>query len=802
MKNKRKKTFRSLWGRIFPVTLLLIATSLSLCAQTNRVNTAIDWLPRERLVTDAELFRLLDFTLPELQGVKTLLQQGDSSKALQSLGEYFLKRTKPRYFFQPAEAPQRVQHFATVYPEAAQDIRHRADAFIKIYGADVTWRQPGRDLLGRAHTPNTIRFLARQARAKDIALSYWLSGDKHYREFLLAQIRDFVKDYQNGETESGRNDVFERFYAGHRTRNWLFADYLLTTADPADWQTRILMVKVFLLHGARLIDDCINFHWGNHQLHGLAGLYEMSLMYPEFAVMRYWNEEALRVIMLHITREIKPDGFQFERASHYFKLDILNYLRVYQISKNNQKALPPLYVERFHKMFDAIVALAKPNLRLPVLQDAQDVYTEQSANTTDTNQSTESNDAAELADPDEADFMSMGAAVFNQPVYKFFGKQQFPADFYWFFDANILDAYAQMPTQEPQIGSVALDSSAYYVMRSGWDKDALYLIVDGGLAKYKPDHTHGGVLGVIAHAYGEEILPNYRVRYSDPSYRTMKNSLVKNVALVDHVLQGQMWISNHARTGFGIWRHLPRPTVQEWLTGHNFDYFSASHNAYDTLGVRYHREIIFFKPLGWLVVDRFSADELHTYQQIWQGRYEIDDQYNRAKSLGQQAQIHILQADPSRMEVTTRQNFRTNSIQFEKRGQKSYAFLTLLLPLPAESQTSPDIRLFERENYQQVVSFVGAQRHSVYYKKTASLKLDEISTDAVMVAASYDNNALYAVLMHNGKSLILEDLEIQSDTPLSIEARKVGDKWQLQLLKGTAKEVRLNGKAVVLPTKN
>ena len=801
MRCRQKINSQWLWGKIFPVTLLVMVAGLSLGAQTGRVDAAVDWVPRERLVTDAELFRLVDFTLPGLQNVQTLLQQGDSSKALQQLGEYFSKRTAPRYFFQPAEVPQRVKQFAAVYPAAVDDVRRRADAFIKIYGADVTWRQPGRDLLGRAHTPNTIRFLARQARAKDIALSYWLSGDSRYREFLLAQIRDFVKDYQNGETESGRNDVFERFYAGHRTRNWLFADYLLAAADPADWQTRILMVKVFLLHGARLIDDCINFHWGNHQLHGLAGLYEMSLMYPEFAVMRYWNQEALRVIMLHISREIKPDGFQFERASHYFKLDIINYLRIYQISKINQKALPPLYVERFHKMFDAIVALAKPNLRLPVLQDAQDVYSDQST-TTDTEQSTESNDAAELADPDEADFMSMGAAVFNQPVYKFFGKQQFPADFYWFFDANILDAYAQMPTQEPQIGSVALDSSGYYVMRSGWDKNALYLIVDGGLAKYKPDHTHGGVLGVIAHAYGEEVLPNYRVRYSDPSYRTMKNSLVKNVALVDNVLQGQVWISNHARTGFGIWRHLPRPTVHEWLTGKNFDYFSASHNAYDTLGVRYQREIIFFKPLGWLVVDHFASDELHTYQQIWQGRYEFDDQYNRAKLLGQPVQFHILQADPSRMEVATRRNFRTNSIQFEKHGQKDYTFLTWLLPVPAESQTAPDIRLFERENYRQVVSFVGAQRHSVYYKKTAHLTLDEISTDAAVVAASYTDNALYAVLMHNGKSLSLEDLEIQSETPISIEARKVNGDWQLQLLKGTATEVRLNGKTMVLQTKN
>ena len=35
-------------------------------------------------------------------------------------------------------------------------------------------------------------------------------------------------------------------------------------------------------------------------------------------------------------------------------------------------------------------------------------------------------------------------------------------------------------------------------MRTGWNKNDLYMVIDGGLAKYKPDHTHGGILGVAA----------------------------------------------------------------------------------------------------------------------------------------------------------------------------------------------------------------------------------------------------------------------------------------------------------------
>ncbi len=786
-------------GNGYAILLLIsMLTALSF-AQSNRADPAIDRLPRNRLVSNAELFALLDFSAPGLAAVQTALQHHDTTLALQKLGAYFLKRTKPTYFFDPQRVTERVSAFAKTYPEAARQVCQRADAFMKIYGADVIWKQPGTDQLGRAHTPNTIRFLARQARARDIALSYWLSGETRYREFLLAQIRDFVQDYQNGETESGRNDVFERFYAGHRTRNWLFADHLLRNADASDWQTRVLMLKVFLMHGARLIDACINFHWGNHQLHGLAGLYEMSLMYPELPVMHYWNREALRVIMEHISREIKPDGFQFERASHYFKLDIINYFRTYRISQLNNVTLPPLFEQRFHKMFDAIVALAKPDLRLPVLQDAQAIYGEQRVAAGDSAGIAENNDAAELADPGEADFMSLGAALFRNPVYKFFGAQQFPADFYWFFDENIVLDYPKIPNQQPAIGSVALDSSRYYVMRSGWDKDALYLIIDGGLAKYKPDHTHGGVLGVIAHAFGEELLPTYRVRYSDPSYRTMKNSRVKNVAIVDNVLQGQEWISNHARTGFGIWRRLPRPTVHDWFSGQRFDYFSGSHNAYDSLGVHYSRAIIFFKPFGWLVADKFTSDDLHNYQQTWQGSYQFDDQYNRALKTGERAQLHILQSDPSRMEIAGKQNFWTEALQFEKRGEKNYTFFTLLYPQSNVDKNSPDIRLFERDTYQQVVAFAGDQRHSLYFKKLPELSLDEISTDAEMVAVSYEADSLYAVLLHNGHSLKMDGIALQSERALSLEAvRNSNGNWELRLLKGKKQKIRLNNKEQII----
>jgi hypothetical protein len=52
----------------------------------------------------------------------------------------------------------------------------------------------------------------------------------------------------------------------------------------------------------------------------------------------------------------------------------------------------------------------------------------------------------------------------------------------------------------------------------------------------KPDHQHGDILGIQAMANGQVISPNYQTRYSLTDFDFFKNSMVKNVALVDNEL--------------------------------------------------------------------------------------------------------------------------------------------------------------------------------------------------------------------------------------------------------------------------
>jgi hypothetical protein len=716
-----------------------------------------DKVPRDRLLSDAEFLRVLDLERKEFAGARKLLSEGDTAHALQEVATYFRNRTAPRYFFSTVEFQKRLEQFAASYTGAAITIVADAHAFMRTYGSDVDWKVPGRDRLGRAHRPNTIRFLARQSQAENIALAYYLEGRKSADlGFLMNHVRDFIRDYETGLTESGANDVFERFYGGHRARSWLAMHHLLLASPDYSWKDQIFLIKVFLLHGARLIDVCEKFNWGNHQLVGLTGIYEVSLMYPEFPVMREWNRKALKTILEHLTKEIPPDGFQCERASHYFKLDILNYFRVYRLSMLNGIDLPPIFKERFKAMFDALVSVAMPNKRVPVLQDGQARYDPWS------------NDVAELPEPTEEEYLSLGSALFGDPTYKFFGREKFPSSLFWFLSTDQIQAYETLPPKQPSVLSVGLPQSHYYVMRTGWEKDDLYLIIDGGLAQDKPDHTHGGILGLIAYGFGAEILPSYPVRYSAPDYRILKNSLVKSVALVDTLLQGRGWIENNARTGFGRWQKLPLPSGQEWLSGSSADFFSAKHNGFEDAGVRYGRSVLFLKPACWLVIDEFSSASSHTYTQIWQGNYQIDEKAHSALQKLDGARLKIIQLEGDDFSIKNQSVASTSGVVFEKKHNGSFRFLTLLLPAPVSREVDPLIEHSTRGATTTTSIGLGDSRWTFTESDGALIGDGHIATDARAFLRS-THESLRTYWMHAAQSFSDSVLEIRFPRRSSFE---------------------------------
>jgi hypothetical protein len=406
-----------------------------------------------------------------------------------------------------------------------------------------------------------------------------------------------MRAYEAGEYDDEGNGIFEYYRAGRRIHNWLFNHHVYYNSPDYTVNDQKLLIQTFIYHGFDLAERTRKFNPGNHHTKGLVALFEMAVFLQDFTFSDIWIDQSLNGLTEHMRREVNEDGFQFERSVHYHFGDIENYLRVYQLAQINDIPVPALFEERFKEMFEVLVKIAQPDKNLPVLQDDTDYFLK------------EVNDLGGI--------FKAGSLLLQDPVLEYFAAEYPDSEWFWLL-ARMLNKVVP-EGDKPEYGSLALESTGYYIIRSGWDPDDAYMSISAGLSAVKPDHQHGDMLGLTAYAGGNQILPTYQVKYNKPDYPLFKNSWVKNVAIVDSIPHGRDWKGNTGGSGFGKFLTLPNPKTLIWQTGEDLDIYVGTHDGYKDLNVETYRTVLFFKQLKeWVVCDLFLAPEDHQYQQIWQ----------------------------------------------------------------------------------------------------------------------------------------------------------------------------------------
>ncbi len=478
---------------------------------------------------------------------------------------------------------------------------------------------------------------------------------------MLTRFALLNKALEEKKYDDAGNGVYESFRAGYRMFNWLFAHNLFLSSKEYSFRDQIVLLKTFLQTGAQLNLRTKKFSFGNHHTKGLSSLFQISILFPEIKGTDQWLNHSVEQLQQHLQKEVNSDGFQFERSVHYHTGDIDNYFYVYQLARINKLKLPDEFISKLKSMFEALIKIAQPDGTLPVLQDDTDEPWSEFNNM--------------------KSVMTLGAILFNDKTFRYFSSDDIPEDKYWLIkpeDAKII--YDEKGIL-PDIGAASLDETGYYVMRNGWLEDSEYMILSAGLSNEKPDHQHGDMLGVEAYANGNEILPNYQVRYFLSDLNFFKNSWTKNVALVDSIPQGRYWKPNEGGTGFGKWLFLPKPKTILWRTEKHFDYFSGTHNGYDSLGVKYFREMFFIKSGFWIVRDFFQSTGEHNYQQVWQGHYSKEENNSHLISTfrnGSGMDIVQLEKNPPKVYYGSFRG-KGNAV-FETKHSGDFIYMTLLFP--------------------------------------------------------------------------------------------------------------------------
>lgn len=579
------------------------------------------------------------------------------------LAQYFRDKFSERYFYDWKTFDARFKDYNTIYNQIEKNHEKNALDHMSKYSDSTQWVLPFNYLFGEPVNAYALRHLARQHKMVDIAFYYnYQDKNPKYLSYFTNQLKSLNVALESGlyeKIENG-NGVYEAFRSGYRSLNWLqIHNMFLGEASYTD-EDQLTTIATLLQHGAHLYKNNAEFHSGNHQTRGLSALAMLSILLRDFEGTDKWYERSMRLLEEHLSKEINDDGFQFERTVHYHMSDIGNYYYVYQLAKLSGLEVNDFWKDKLKSLFTTLTKVAYPDKSAPVLSDDTDLPWG------------EKNDISGA--------LTLGYLLFDSPKIGYFANKYVKAKMYWYLSETQLKMLEKVEAVKPTMKSVEFPTTGYYIMREGWNEDDKMMIISNGLDDKKPDHQHGDMLGIQAMANGEVVLPNYQVRYSLKDLELFKNSMVKNVALVDNELQGKQYTSNKGGSGFGKYRELPNPKVIAWVSNNNLDVFVGSHDGFKNVGVAYSRQVIYVKDDFWIVKDNFSSDKSHEYKQVWQGHYSLEESPNLIRSTFDNASgLDIFQIKKTDTVVNSGARGKQWSV-VSKKNQTNFSFITVLYP--------------------------------------------------------------------------------------------------------------------------
>ena len=551
-----------------------------------------------------EIQNLSKYLKPE---TKQELAGSDKKVSDKKLAEYFRSQFSKYFFYNWRNNEVRFKKYREEYDRAAFHAERALDHQNK-FEETTLWKLPFNYKNGDSVDAYALRHLARQHKMVDIALQYYYQDkDTNQVAYFKNQLKSLNAALAQNEYETleSGNGVYEVFRSGYRVLNWLQIHNLFLNSDAYTDEDQLITIATLLQHASNLYKNNTVFQSGNHQTRGMSALAMLAILFKDFKDADVWYERAISLLEEHLEKEINSDGFQVERSVHYHISDIENYFYVYQLAQNSQVNLSPMFENKLKSLFTTLIKIAYPDKSAPVFSDDTDASW------------AESNDINET--------LTLGYLLFDDPEMGYFAENSVSAKLYWFLKDEQLDRLKNITRNKPSYQSLALEKTGYYIMREGWDKNDAMLVISAGLDPDKPDHQHGDMLGIQAYANGDVLLPNYQVRYSLKDLELFKNSEVKNVALVDDVLQGKDYKSNKGGSGFGKFGSLPNPKTIAFSTDDHLDFYIGSHNGFEEMGVTYSRQVFFIDHKFWIVKDNFNSEKIHNYKQVWQGHYTLEE---------------------------------------------------------------------------------------------------------------------------------------------------------------------------------
>jgi heparan-sulfate lyase len=481
-----------------------------------------------------KLLSRLDLSKPGLEKVK---QSSNKPEQTAELLKYFRNRTSVKHFVERNSKTTAFGNAATEkdFETANNALKHifiGQSAYPPYFcGEDINWgTRPVKD-------NEWVWQLNRMGFWEAMAKVYWHTADEKYAKAWCFQLLDWTRknprdkehDYAWRSIEAGIRGhnwtgLYQRFIdSPHFTPEVLVA-FLNSMFDHADFLMTVYRTKS---------------NWGLMEAEGMAFI---AITFPEFKDAEKWKTEAFQRLNNEINIQVYPDGHQRELAMGYHLGCINWFLRTYELAKMNgvENAFPQSYLEMIELMCEVPMKLCHPD-----------------------GTNAQFGDAWSGTPGQHAERFLEWAEKFNRQDFLFLateGKQG----------------------RKPDSTAYALPQSGLYSMKSGWDKNAISLVLkcgpDGG-GHCQPDN---GTFEL--YAGGRNLMPDAGsfIYSGDPEGRRWFRQTKVHQTLT---LNGEN--SKYA------------PKLLLWQPGENLDILVVENQSYDDLS---HRRSVFFVDKKYFVI--------------------------------------------------------------------------------------------------------------------------------------------------------------------------------------------------------
>ncbi len=405
--------------------------------------------------------------------------------------------------------------------------------------------------------------------------AYARTGDEKYARAFVSQMLDWLDKNPMPRYMSEGSCAWRLMEAGLRMRiSWIPSFGCFYGSAAFTDAAKFKMLRAFYDHGRFLNTFFTN---RNHLVRESNGLLALALTLNEFADSAQWVDSATQRLALELRSQVNVDGSHLEMSVGYQWLTIIEFevTRALLRASGREAAIENLD-PALRKMYELLAAVIRPDGTFPQLNDG---------------------------------FLLWGADRLLEAA-----RQQGWDDI----------EYAASTGESgslPDFCSRSFPNAGLHIMRSGWTRDARYLVADTG--PYGGPHGHEDKLSFELAAHGAQFIVDpgsYTYSKDDPLRKYFVGSQGHNTVLVDDCSQVRRWNERYMTPAaedvvHGAWRSDDIIDVASGYYDEGYAEFAILRpaDAQVISGVTHQRDFIFAKPDYWVVADNLVSVEPHDY---------------------------------------------------------------------------------------------------------------------------------------------------------------------------------------------